>query len=378
MPTLSKVTDSYQNEPIECAKIVFDEPGSYKFAHIVNAATSYEFQMVAKAAAATTLTIECGDTTKTVAITTSWDRYILAFPNVTNSNDSLYITCPTGTYYFYNLQLERAKNPSGWRPAPEDAYDYANQVVDSQTQLDIFNKLTNGGQTQGLYLYDGKVYINADYLKAGTINANDVAITNLITDHLRSFGNADTWQLDSMASYLDLRSLISSIWKQRVGIYINNADGGSIRCSSGDVDANGAVLGGTSYRTFIFPSEIRIGVDKDGNYTGVLNAGSISANSFTSPAIGTLKASSVLSTVGNSWEFDVTGCHFLLIKGTADGYRNMVVIANSTDSYTFGSETSSYYIKFKCTYNSSTHKTTVEITGRGSSYAALISCHSII
>lgn len=41
--------------------------------------------------------------------------------------------------------------------------------IASQTQLDIFNKLTNGGQTQGIYLQDGKLYINAEFLKAGVI-----------------------------------------------------------------------------------------------------------------------------------------------------------------------------------------------------------------
>lgn len=35
------------------------------------------------------------------------------------------------------------------------------------TQLEIFNKLTNNGETQGLYLYDNKVYLNASYIDTG-------------------------------------------------------------------------------------------------------------------------------------------------------------------------------------------------------------------
>ena len=178
MPTLSKVTDSYQNEPIECAKLVFTEPGTYKFPHVVNAETDYEFQFVCKSASATTITIQLGDTVKTQAVTTSWVRYVIAFPQVTNDNDSLYMSFPAGTYYLYNLQMERATTPSGWRPAPEDAEDYADQAaqdaVDSQTQLDVFNKLTNNGASQGIYLLDGQLYINGEYIAAETISGNKI------------------------------------------------------------------------------------------------------------------------------------------------------------------------------------------------------------
>jgi len=48
----------------------------------------------------------------------------------------------------------------------------ASNAVDAQTQLSIFNKLTNNGQTQGIYIQDGKLYINADYIQSGTISAS--------------------------------------------------------------------------------------------------------------------------------------------------------------------------------------------------------------
>lgn len=46
----------------------------------------------------------------------------------------------------------------------------AQDAVDAQTQRSIFNKLTNNGQTQGIYLSGGLLYINATYLKAGIIS----------------------------------------------------------------------------------------------------------------------------------------------------------------------------------------------------------------
>ena len=418
MPTLTKVSETYQNEAIECAKLVFDEPGTYKFPHVVNAATDYEFQMVAKASAAATVTIQCGDTTKTVAITTSWDRYVVAFPNVTNGNDSLYLSFTAGTYYLYNIQLERAKNPSGWRPAPEDAEDYADAAsqaaVDAQTQLDVFNKLTNNGQTQGLYLYNGKVYINADYMKAGTINANDVAITNLIADHLMSSSGGGTAKLESESAYLDLRHLTDGIWKQRIGLYISSGDEGIIRVSSGDVDANGNVLTGTSYRTFIESDRILTGLDKDGHYAGELkskdvtatgtvscatvtasgaisatgnitSSGNISASSgngtfkyINADTIGAEKASSTLSTVNGTWSFSITGCRFICIEGQAGSLeiQTTVIPCATINNYTYGWRLATGTTAFTVSRSGST--CTVTLTTASNSTCRLLRCYSIV
>ena len=42
------------------------------------------------------------------------------------------------------------------------------------TQQEIFNRLTNNGQTQGIYLSNSKLYINASYIGAGTLSATYV------------------------------------------------------------------------------------------------------------------------------------------------------------------------------------------------------------
>lgn len=59
-----------------------------------------------------------------------------------------------------------------------------NNIFDSKTQLDIFNKLTNNGELQGIYLENGKLYLNGEFLKAGSIDAGSITIgdyTNFIT-----------------------------------------------------------------------------------------------------------------------------------------------------------------------------------------------------
>lgn len=47
------------------------------------------------------------------------------------------------------------------------------------TQLEIFNKLTNNGETQGLYLYNNKVYLNASYIDTGYLAGWEVGYRKL-------------------------------------------------------------------------------------------------------------------------------------------------------------------------------------------------------
>lgn len=200
--TRETVTQTYEGESIQCAKIVVNDTADLKLPGICPINDSYIFQLVAKADAARTITVKVGNLTQTITLSTSFDRYVIPFANVnvTTSND-VFITFPNGTYYLYNLQLERAINSSGWRPAPEDSEDYtdaaeasaksyANSQVSaldtSLNQQDVFNRLTNNGQTQGIYLQNGKVYINASYMKTGTLNASEVSVENLNASNIVS------------------------------------------------------------------------------------------------------------------------------------------------------------------------------------------------
>ena len=51
--------------------------------------------------------------------------------------------------------------------------DIAGDKVDSQSQEDIYNKLTNNGEAEGLYFVDGQLYINASYLVSGVLKSKD-------------------------------------------------------------------------------------------------------------------------------------------------------------------------------------------------------------
>lgn len=62
------------------------------------------------------------------------------------------------------------------------ARSYVDTFEGELTQTYIFNKLTNNGQKQGLYLSNGLLYVNATYMRTGTITGK------------RSYWNLDTGQ----------------------------------------------------------------------------------------------------------------------------------------------------------------------------------------
>lgn len=364
MPTTRTIdTQTYEGESIECAKFVSDVPFSWKAKEIVPVDTDYQFQMVIKASSSATILIHVGDSGDTLSVTTSFDRYIVSFPNVTTAiSDSLYITFPAGTFWVYNVQLERAGTPSAWRPAPEDAEDYADEVsqsaaqlaVNSQTQLDIFNKLTNNGATQGIYLSGSDLYINGSYIRSGTLDASLVTVVNLIADHLQSFGNSNQWKLDSQSSYLRLLQLVNGVWKMRVGLHISNADGGTITAGKGDVSEDGSTVSGSGLRSYMQANNLVVGADANGNVTGYLSTGELHT-------AGTNKVftTEYLDAVDDYVDCVVTNMRYLLVEFHA-GYayiQTVVIPVTYGASLTYGGGTSSLGLRFSVTRISSTPET---------------------
>ena len=87
--------------------------------------------------------------------------------------------------------------------AEKYADDAAQSAVDSQTQADVFNKLTNNGQSQGIYINNGQLYINASYLAAGTIKSQDGTTFNLdiANNSLKILGKTVSWEQSDDGKY---------------------------------------------------------------------------------------------------------------------------------------------------------------------------------
>ena len=90
----------------------------------------------------------------------------------------------SGTIKYRHPKVELGVFSTPWSPAPEDTEIAAE--APALDQLGTFNKLTNNGQLQGIYMSGGQLYINGSYIRAGTIDASQVNVTNLNADNIKS------------------------------------------------------------------------------------------------------------------------------------------------------------------------------------------------
>jgi hypothetical protein len=101
--------------------------------------------------------------TETVQTPTSSERYLWNYQTTTYTDKTTVNTTP----HVIGVYGESGKDGKDGKDASD------------MTQLDIFNKLTNNGETQGLYLYDNKVYLNASYIDTGFLAGWKVGYKNL-------------------------------------------------------------------------------------------------------------------------------------------------------------------------------------------------------
>lgn len=88
---------------------------------------------------------------------------------------------------YWNLSTGEFSLQSTAKIGGKTVAEIAQSAVDAQTQISIFNRLTNNGATQGIYLSGGKVYINASYVATGILKDTSGNTTwNLATGALSS------------------------------------------------------------------------------------------------------------------------------------------------------------------------------------------------
>lgn len=82
----------------------------------------------------------------------------------------------SGNVNTYTAAARQAQHAIEQQDAKSMAQGLLNNYDDDLNQLKIFNRLTNNGTEQGIYMQDNKLYMNASYLAAGIIA--DVTNTN--------------------------------------------------------------------------------------------------------------------------------------------------------------------------------------------------------
>lgn len=95
----------------------------------------------------------------------------------------------SGKYYWQRLNITWSDGGTSYTdPVFNSALTSANQnaktAVDTVNGLDqkkVFNLLTDNGKIKGLFTQDGQLFVNADYIGSGSIDAKRVAIRNLLS-----------------------------------------------------------------------------------------------------------------------------------------------------------------------------------------------------
>ena len=97
-----------------------------------------------------------------------------------------------------------------------EAINHTDQLDASLDQQGIFNRLTNNGEAQGIYMMDGKLYINMTYARSGTLvlggldnqngllqvlNANNESVVTMDNTGARIFGGITSRYSDNYNTY---------------------------------------------------------------------------------------------------------------------------------------------------------------------------------
>lgn len=94
----------------------------------------------------------------------------------------------SGKYYWQRLHITWSDGGTSYTdPVFNSALTSANQnaktavdTVNSFDQRKVFNLLTDNGRIKGLFTQDGQLFVNANFIKGGTIDATNVGISNLM------------------------------------------------------------------------------------------------------------------------------------------------------------------------------------------------------
>jgi hypothetical protein len=130
------------------------------------------------------------------------------------------------TFAEFAGMVEEAKEAAD--SASKAASDAVNNLDRELDQEEIFNRLTNNGEVQGIYrAEDGQIYINASYIVSGVIDAALVTVKNLIADSITSgvLKSSDgTLSIDLDSAALTIKNSINNSIKFLHGsMYLNHS-----------------------------------------------------------------------------------------------------------------------------------------------------------
>lgn len=113
-------------------------------------------------------------------------------------------------------------------------YNGSQWEMETDDQAMTFNHLTNGGTLQGIYMQNGELYVNASYLKSGTIEADRIAGHSLSVDKITGSITNGSWGIDFQNGTMSIGTLAVGSITGTVGDSNNyiNFNNGTMNISS--------------------------------------------------------------------------------------------------------------------------------------------------
>lgn len=164
---------------------------------------------------------------------------------------------------FWNLDTgEFSLSPTttvGGETVQEIADGAAGNAVSNMSQADVFNKLTNNGALPGIFMRDGQLYINANYIGAGTLLADYIKGGTLTLG-----GSNNT---NGILQILNASGQQIGKW-DKDGINASNADiSGKVSASEGQI-GNWQISGGNLTNGLPYTGEQNSNATGMGDYGG--------------------------------------------------------------------------------------------------------------
>ena len=126
-------------------------------------------------------------------VVTFTDKYENTYPSVL-TNVNFGINCTTALKSVGETE-QTNRGVTSTQLTPEQAQlineagNGVQELSDSLDQEGIFNRLTNNGEAQGIYMQDGKLYINLTYARAGTLVLGGLGNQNGVLQMMDASGN---------------------------------------------------------------------------------------------------------------------------------------------------------------------------------------------
>ena len=248
------------------------------------------------------------------------------------------------TYTDRNIADTRNALNTRINQAYNDSTNYTNQaktyLKNYFNDTEILNRLTNNGARKGIFMQNGQLYINATYLKSGSLDANLLRVgiirdtighnswnlmtgafysDNIVTENMRAT-NAEIlgtfWAVDSTRS----GGSVLAVWNNRIVSLPASSSTNNIKCEINFAPATGSLMVNAEGSLFLTGRDIYVSSPMSRSGSGAYapwpaNAERGYTGTISIPSISNFR----YDTSSNSWKWTTTQYNIRVVKGLIVG-----------------------------------------------------------